>query len=158
VLDRHDAAVFAPAPLDPAGAVAMIGELEALSSRTRRLWSVQFNQNRAQFLGQVSGEVAGSARDIDAMMALLALGGLAYLGLELLMSTFALQREQRLTAEARSASDMKTSFLANMTHEVRTPLAACWAGRSFWRRRSSTTNSAGFSRRSPHRPSICSAW
>jgi two-component system, sensor histidine kinase len=128
VLDRHDATVFASAPLDPAAAVTMIEDLEALSSRTRRLWSVQFNQNRAQFLGQVSGEVAGSARDIDAMMALLALGGLAYLGLELLMSTFALQREQRLTAEARSASDMKTSFLANMTHEVRTPLAGVLGG------------------------------
>jgi signal transduction histidine kinase/ActR/RegA family two-component response regulator len=89
---------------------------------------VHFNQNRAQFLGQVSGEVAGSARDIDALMALLALGGLAYLGLELLLSTFALQREQRLAAEARSASDMKTSFLANMTHEVRTPLAGVLGG------------------------------
>jgi signal transduction histidine kinase/CheY-like chemotaxis protein len=122
VLDRHDAVVFAPAPIDPATAVAMIGELEALSSRTRRLWSVEFNQNREEFLGRVSGEVEGSAHEIDVLMALIALGGLAYLGLELVLSNLALRREQRLAAEALSASEMKSAFLANMSHEVRTPL------------------------------------
>ena len=122
VLDRHDAAIFAAAPLEPATAVTMIGELEALSSRTRRLWSVEFNQNRTEFLGRVSGEVEGSAHEIDALMALIALGGLTYLALELFLSNMALRREQRLAAEARSASEMKTAFLANMSHEVRTPL------------------------------------
>jgi signal transduction histidine kinase len=122
VLDRHDEVVFAPEPIAPETAVAMLGELEALSSRTRRLWSVEFNQNREQFLGRVSGEVDGSAHEIDVLMALIALGGLAYLGIELVLSNFALRREQRLAAEARSASEMKTAFLANMSHEVRTPL------------------------------------
>jgi signal transduction histidine kinase/CheY-like chemotaxis protein len=122
VLDRHDAVVFAPEPIAPATAVAMIGELEALSSRTRRLWSVEFNQNREEFLGRVSGEVEGSAHEIDMLMALIALGGLAYLGLELVLSNLALRREQQLAAEARSASEMKSAFLANMSHEVRTPL------------------------------------
>ena len=122
VLDRHDAVIFGAAPLEPAMAVKMIGELEALSSRTRRLWSVEFNQNRAEFLGRVSGEVEGSAHEIDALMALIALGGLTYLALELFLSNLALRREQRLAAEARSASEMKTAFLANMSHEVRTPL------------------------------------
>ncbi len=122
ILDRHDGVILDPAPLHPAVAVAMIGELEALSSRTRRLWSVEFNQNRTQFLGRVSGELKSSAQEIDTLMALIALGGLAYLGLELMLSRVALEREQRLTAEARSASEMKTSFLANMSHEVRTPL------------------------------------
>jgi signal transduction histidine kinase/ActR/RegA family two-component response regulator len=122
VLDRHDAVVFSPAPIPPETAVAMIGELEALSSRTRRLWSVEFNQNRQEFLGRVSGKVDGSAHEIDVLMALIALGGLAYLAIELVLSNLALRREQRLAAEARSASEMKSAFLANMSHEVRTPL------------------------------------
>jgi two-component system, sensor histidine kinase len=122
VLERHEPAIFGSAPLTPAAAGDMIGELEALSSRTRRLWSVQFNQNRAQFLGRVSGEVGGSARDIDALMALVALAGLAYLGFELVLSSFALRREQALAREAQGASEMKSAFLANMSHEVRTPL------------------------------------
>jgi signal transduction histidine kinase/ActR/RegA family two-component response regulator len=122
VLDQHDAVIFAPDPIAPDAAVAMIADLEALSSRTRRMWSVEFNQNREQFLGRVSGEVDGSAHEIDVLMALIALGGLAYLGIELVLSNFALRREQRLAAEARSASEMKTAFLANMSHEVRTPL------------------------------------
>ena len=56
------------------------------------------------------------------LIALLALAGLAYLGVELLLSNRALQREHALALEARSASEMKSSFLANMSHEVRTPL------------------------------------
>jgi signal transduction histidine kinase/CheY-like chemotaxis protein len=122
VLDRHDAVLFGPDPLDPVTAITMIGELEALSSETRRLWSVEFNQNREEFLGRVSGQVEGSAHEIDALMALISLGGVAYFGIELILSNFALRRERRLAAEARSASDMKSAFLANMSHEVRTPL------------------------------------
>jgi signal transduction histidine kinase/CheY-like chemotaxis protein len=122
VLDHHDTLVFAPEPIAPGTAVTMIGELEALSSRARRIWSVEFNQKREDFLGRVSGKVDGSAHEIDALMALITLGGLVYLGIELVLSNLALRREQRLAAEARSASDMKSAFLANMSHEVRTPL------------------------------------
>jgi signal transduction histidine kinase/CheY-like chemotaxis protein len=122
VLDRHDTVIFSTGPLSPETAIAMIAELESLSSRTRRLWSVEFNQNREEFLGRVSGKVEGSAQEIDILMALIALGGLAYLGVELVLSNFALRRERRLAAEARSASEMKSAFLANMSHEVRTPL------------------------------------
>jgi signal transduction histidine kinase len=122
VLDRHDTVIFSTGPLSPEAAIAMIAELESLSSRTRRLWSVEFNQNREEFLGRVSGKVEGSAQEIDILMALIALGGLAYLGVELVLSNFALRRERRLAAEARSASEMKSAFLANMSHEVRTPL------------------------------------
>ena len=123
VLGRHDLVVFDPAPLDLDTALEMVTELDALASRTRQFWSVQFNQNRSHFLGLLSGQLKGSARGIDALMALLALAGLAYLGLELLLSNAAFRREQRLAEEARSASEMKTAFLANMSHEVRTPLA-----------------------------------
>ena len=123
VLERHDPLVLAPAPLDLGTALDMIGELDALASRTRQLWSVQFNQNRSQFLGLLSGRMSGTARGIDALMALVALAGLAYLAFELLMSNAALRREQALAEEARSASQMKSAFLANMSHEVRTPLS-----------------------------------
>jgi two-component system, sensor histidine kinase len=123
VLERHDPVVFDPAPLDLTTALEMVTELDALASRTRQLWSVHFNQNRSHFLGLLSGQLKGSARGIDALMALVALGGIAYLGLELLLSNAALRREQRLAEEARSASEMKTAFLANMSHEVRTPLS-----------------------------------
>ena len=122
VLDRHEPIVFSGAPLAPGQSLALVADLEELSTRTRRLWSVQFNENRGEFLGRVSGQISGTARDIDALMALVALAGLAYLGLELFLSSIALRREQTLAREAQSASDMKSAFLANMSHEVRTPL------------------------------------
>lgn len=121
VLDRHDAAVFGPDPLD-ADSDRMIAELDALASSTRQLWAKLFTQNRDLLFQRISGEVRGGAHDIDALMALIALAGLGYLGLELLVSNAALRREQRLAKEARSASEMKSAFLANMSHEVRTPL------------------------------------
>ncbi|MCU0856502.1 MAG: ATP-binding protein [Rhodobacteraceae bacterium] len=122
VLDRHDRIVFSSAALEPGQALALLSDLEDLSARTRRLWSVQFNENRTEFLGRVSGEISGTARDIDVLMALVALAGLAYLAFELVLSSVALRREQTLAREAQSASAMKTAFLANMSHEVRTPL------------------------------------
>jgi signal transduction histidine kinase/CheY-like chemotaxis protein len=114
--------IFDDAPLAGDVAIEFIAGLDTLAQRTRQLWSVEFNQNRSQFLGRVSGEIAGTARDIDALIALVALAGLSYLGFELLLSNRALQREHALATEARSASEMKSSFLANMSHEVRTPL------------------------------------
>lgn len=122
-LRRHEPAVFAETPIPGAQISSFVEELEDLSSRTRQLWSAEFNQNRRAFLGRVSGEVSGTARDIDALMAFVSLAGLAYLGVELLMSNRALKREQALAREARSASEMKSCFVANMSHEVRTPLS-----------------------------------
>jgi signal transduction histidine kinase/CheY-like chemotaxis protein len=122
VLNRHEPIVFSGAPLETGQSLALVADLEDLSARTRRLWSVQFNENRGEFLGRVSGQISGTARDIDVLMALVALAGLAYLGLELFLSSIALRREQTLAREAQSASDMKSAFLANMSHEVRTPL------------------------------------
>ncbi len=123
VLERHDTIVFDAVELETETAVTMTTELSALASRTRQLWSVQFNQNRGQFLGLLSGQVTGTAHGVDALMALVALAGLAYLGFGLLVSHAALRREQALATEARSASEMKSTFLANMSHEVRTPLS-----------------------------------
>ena len=122
VLNRHEPIVFSGAPLEPGQSLSLVADLEDLSARTRRLWSVQFNENRGEFLGRVSGQISGTARDIDMLMALVALAGLAYLGLELFLSSIALRREQTLAREAQSASEMKSAFLANMSHEVRTPL------------------------------------
>ncbi len=122
-LRRHEPAVFADTPIPDAQITSFVEELEDLSRRTRQLWSAEFNQNRRAFLGRVSGEISGTARDIDALMAFVSLAGLAYLGVELLMSNRALKREQALAREARSASEMKSCFVANMSHEVRTPLS-----------------------------------
>ena len=121
-LERSDPVIYAAIPPTPAAARALVPELDALSAQTRRLWSNEFNQNRAQFLGQLGSSVRSASGNFDLLIGLVLLAGLSYLALELGLAERARQRESELLEAANSASELKTSFLANMSHEVRTPL------------------------------------
>ncbi|MCU0907364.1 MAG: ATP-binding protein [Rhodobacteraceae bacterium] len=121
-LERTDAVLYAADPLTPGAARALVPELDGLSANTRRLWSNEFNQNRADFLGQLGGASHSATRNFDFLIGLVLLAGLSYLALELGLAERARLRESELLEAANSASELKTSFLANMSHEVRTPL------------------------------------
>ncbi len=122
LLVQADATVYGDTPMTTEQARALVPGLDELSARTRRLWSNEFNQNRARFLGELGGSVRSATGDFDLLIGLVALAGLAYLALELALADRARQRESNLLAAANSASELKSSFLANMSHEVRTPL------------------------------------
>ncbi len=122
LLSRADALVYGETPMTAAEARTLVLALTDLSARTRRLWSNEFNQNRARFLEELGGSARSATRDFDMLIGLVALIGLAYLALELALADRARQRESDLLAAANSASELKSSFLANMSHEVRTPL------------------------------------
>ena len=121
-LDEGDAILFAPEPPTDVQLSWLVGQLDDLAIRSRRLWSGNFGARNpaSHVVNEFEDLTATRLTDFGALTLLLLL--MVYFLAEIVFAGRGQRREAELRREAAEANAAKTRFLANVSHEIRTPL------------------------------------
>ena len=126
MMEANDAILFSEPDLTFVDLARIRSDIRTQLLVVRRYWveNVVANQNRVSLLGENAGSETANAfqlgRDMVIIVAILAL--VLFAVTEFIQSSREVARERRLHEAARAASAAKSRFLANVSHEVRTPL------------------------------------
>ncbi|MEO9822244.1 MAG: ATP-binding protein [Paracoccaceae bacterium] len=120
-LVEYDPLIFEQVP-EPDELDNLHQRVDAYVTELRQAWIAEHSTRPFKEVMPVAQSIADKRKLFEHFAVIVAIGIMAYLMFEVVQVSKQQAREQLLKMEARAASRAKSAFIANVSHEVRTPL------------------------------------